>query len=138
MVEKIEPMVTAEALALVDKHKDDLCAVVTATNSFITTPVAARFGIAHLIACDAEIGDGRYTGKVAGLPSFREGKVTRVNAWLAAMGKKMSDFERSYFYSDSLNDLPLLSVVTNPVAVNPDTTLRDHAQTQGWPILALH
>ena len=91
-----------------------------------------------MIACDAAIADGKYTGKVAGLPSFREGKVTRVEAWLAAMGKKMSDFERSYFYSDSLNDLPLLSVVTNPVAVNPDATLREHALTQGWPILALH
>ena len=138
MKEKIEPMVTATALALVAKHNDDLCAVVTATNSFITTPVAARFGVAHLIACDAEIADGRYTGNVSGTPSFREGKVTRVEQWLATMGKKMSDFERSYFYSDSLNDLPLLNVVTDPVAVNPDATLREHALTQGWPILALH
>ena len=138
MKEKIEPMVTAAALALVEKHKDDLCAVVTATNSFITTPVAARFGVAHLIACDAEIINERYTGNVSGTPSFREGKVTRVEQWLAAMDKKMSDFERSYFYSDSLNDLPLLNVVTDPVAVNPDATLREHALTQGWPILALH
>ena len=138
MIEKIEPMVTAAALALVAKHADDLCAVVTATNSFITTPVAARFGVAHLIACDAEIADGRYTGKASGTPSFREGKVTRVEQWLATMGKKMPDFERSYFYSDSLNDLPLLNIVTDPVAVNPDATLREHALTQGWPILALH
>ena len=138
MKEKIEPMVTAAALALVEKHKDDLCAVVTATNSFITTPVAARFGVAHLIACDAEIINERYTGNVSGTPSFREGKVTRVEQWLEAMDKKMSDFERSYFYSDSLNDLPLLNVVTDPVAVNPDATLREHALTQGWPILALH
>ena len=138
MKEKIEPMVTAAALALVEKHKHDLCAVVTATNSFITSPVAARFGVAHLIACDAEIINERYTGNVSGTPSFREGKVTRVEQWLAAMDKKMSDFERSYFYSDSLNDLPLLNVVTDPVAVNPDATLREHALTQGWPILALH
>ncbi len=138
MAEKIEPMVTRAALALVDRHKDDLCAVVTATNSFITTPVAARFGVPHLIACEADIADGRYTGRVAGLPSFREGKVTRVEQWLATMGKTLADFERSYFYSDSLNDLPLLSVVTHPVAVNPDATLREHALTQGWPILALH
>ena len=138
MKEKIEPMVTAAALALVEKHMHDLCAVVTATNSFITAPVAARFGVAHLIACDAEIINERYTGNVSGTPSFREGKVTRVEQWLAAMDKKMSDFERSYFYSDSLNDLPLLNVVTDPVAVNPDATLREHALTQGWPILALH
>ena len=138
MAEKIEPMVTEAALALVDRHKDDLCAVVTATNSFITTPVAARFGVAHLIACVAEIADGRYTGKLSGVPSFREGKVTRVEQWLAAMGRNLADFERSYFYSDSLNDLPLLSVVSHPVAVNPDATLREHALTQGWPILALH
>ena len=138
MAEKIEPMVTAAALALVDRHKEDLCAVVTATNSFITTPVAARFGVAHLIACVAEIADGRYTGKLSGVPAFREGKVTRVEQWLAAMGKKFSDFDRSYFYSDSLNDLPLLSAVSHPVAVNPDATLREHALTQGWPILSLH
>ena len=138
MAEKIEPMVTAAALALVEQHKDDLCAVVTATNSFITAPVAARFGVPHLIACVAEIADGRYTGKVAGVPSFREGKVTRVEQWLATMGKKFADFERSYFYSDSLNDLPLLSVVSDPVAVNPDATLREHALTQGWPVLVLH
>ncbi len=138
MAEKIEPMVTEAALALVNRHKDDLCAVVTATNSFITEPVAARFGVPHLIACVAEIADGRYTGKVSGLPSFREGKVMRVEQWLATMGKKLSDFERCYFYSDSLNDLPLLSVVSHPIAVNPDATLREHALTQGWPILALH
>lgn len=138
MAEKIEPMVTAAALALVAQHKDDLCAVVTATNSFITSPVAARFGVPNLIACVAEVADGRYTGKPSGVPSFREGKVTRVEQWLASMGKKMSDFERVYFYSDSLNDLPLLSVVSHPIAVNPDVTLREHALTQGWPILSLH
>jgi HAD superfamily hydrolase (TIGR01490 family) len=138
MAEKIEPMVTAAALALVDRHKDDLCALVTATNSFITAPVAARFGVAHLIACEAGIAGGRYTGRLSGLPSFREGKVTRVEQWLATLGKQLPDFERSYFYSDSLNDLPLLSVVSHPVAVNPDATLREHALTQGWPILSLH
>lgn len=138
MAERIEPMVTAAALALVAQHNDDLCAVVTATNSFITAPVAARFGVPHLIACVAEVAGGRYTGKVSGVPSFREGKVTRVEQWLATMDKKLSDFERSYFYSDSLNDLPLLSVVSHPVAVNPDATLREHALTQGWPILTLH
>lgn len=138
MAEKIEPMVTPAALALIERHKDDLCAVVTATNSFITGPVATRFGVPNLIACVAEIAEGRYTGKVTGVPSFREGKVTRVEQWLATMEKKLSDFDRCYFYSDSLNDLPLLNVVNHPVAVNPDATLREHALTQGWPILALH
>ena len=138
MQSKIEPMVTAAAMALVKQHANDLCAIVTATNSFITAPIAARFGVAHLIACNAEIGNGRYTGKLSGLPSFREGKVTRVEQWLAGMGKTLADFEHSYFYSDSLNDLPLLNVVTDPVAVNPDATLREHAATQGWPILMLH
>ena len=138
MAEKIEPMVTESALALVREHKDDLCAVVTATNSFITAPVALRFGVPHLIACVAEIAGGRYTGKVSGVPSFREGKVVRVKQWLATMGKQMSDFDQCYFYSDSLNDLPLLSAVNHPVAVNPDATLREHALTQGWPILSLH
>jgi HAD superfamily hydrolase (TIGR01490 family) len=138
MTKKIEPMVTPAALELVQRHSGDLCAVVTATNSFITTPIAARFGVPHLIACNAELADGRYTGKVAGEPSFREGKVTRVEAWLEGMGQKLGDFEHSCFYSDSLNDLPLLEVVSDPIAVNPDATLREHAATQGWPILALH
>lgn len=138
MAQKIEPMVTPAAMALVRRHAGDLCAVVTATNSFITAPIAARFGVPHLIACNAELADGRYTGRPAGMPSFREGKVTRVEQWLADMGKTFADFERTYFYSDSLNDLPLLSVVSHPVAVNPDATLREHASTQGWNILSLH
>lgn len=138
MAKKIEPMVTPAATALVRRHANDLCALVTATNSFITAPIAARFGVPHLIACNAELAGGRYTGRPEGTPSFREGKVARVEQWLGGMGRKIADFERSYFYSDSLNDLPLLSVVSHPVAVNPDATLREHASTQGWPILALH
>jgi len=138
MASKIEPMVTPAAMELVRRHAGDLCAVVTATNAFITTPIAARFGVPHLIACNAELADGRYTGRPVGMPSFREGKVTRVEQWLAGMGRTLADFDRSYFYSDSLNDLPLLSVVSHPVAVNPDATLREHASTQGWTILLLH
>ena len=137
MTRKIEPMISRAARELVDRHRDDLCAIVTATNSFVTEPIAARFGIGTLIGCDVELVDGVYTGRSAGLPSFREGKITRVEQWLQSMGKKMTDFERSYFYSDSLNDLPLLEVVSHAVAVNPDATLRDHAATQGWPIIYL-
>ncbi|MBL8523819.1 MAG: HAD family hydrolase [Betaproteobacteria bacterium] len=137
MARKIEPMIGDAARDLVARHRHDLCAIVTATNSFVTTPIAERFGIARLIGCDVEVVDGKFTGKPAGLPSFREGKITRVEQWLAGMGKKIADFDRSYFYSDSLNDLPMLKIVSHPVAVNPDATLREHAETCGWPIMQL-
>ena len=136
MAIKIEPMINAKALALLDNHADDLCAIVTATNTFITAPIAACFGVAHLIGCDVEMIDGRYTGRSNGEPSFREGKVTRVNQWLAKMHKKLPDFDRSYFYSDSHNDLALMQVVSHPVAVNPDDVLRTHAENHGWPIIS--
>ena len=136
MAKKIEPMVGQKALAIRKNHAADLCAIVTATNAFITAPIAARFGVPHLIACDVEIVDGRYTGRTVGEPSFRDGKVTRVKQWLDAMGKQLPDFERSYFYSDSHNDLALMEAVTHPVAVNPDDSLRAHAQAQGWPIIS--
>ena len=136
MATKIEPMIGLSALALLKNHATDLCAVVTATNAFITAPIAARFGVPHLIACDVEMIDGRYTGRPMGVPSFRDGKVTRVKKWLEAMGKKLADFDRSFFYSDSHNDLALLDVVSDPVAVNPDDSLRAHAVARGWPIIS--
>lgn len=135
MREKIQPMVSAAASRLVAQHVNDLCAIVTATNTFVTAPIAAMFGVGHLIACDVEVVGGRYTGQPTGVPSFREGKTRRVEMWLAAMGKKIEDFELSWFYSDSLNDLPLLERVNRPVAVNPDQTLRTHALARGWPII---
>jgi HAD superfamily phosphoserine phosphatase-like hydrolase len=111
---------------------------VTATNSFITGPIAREFNVEHLIATEIEIGtDGNFTGKPSGLPSFREGKVTRVEQWLALQGLGLTDFSESWFYSDSMNDLPLLARVGSPVAVNPDSRLRAHAQAQGWDILDL-
>ena len=139
MAKKIEPMVGSKALALLKNHTDDLCAIVTATNAFITAPIAQRFGVPHLIACDVEIIDGRYTGRPIGEPSFRDGKVTRVNQWLNTMGapeKKLTDFDRSYFYSDSHNDLALMEAVTHPVAVNADDSLRSYAEARGWPIVS--
>ena len=140
MTKKIEPMIGPKALELLANHADDLCAIVTATNAFITAPIAARFGVPHLIACDVEIVDGRYTGRPIGEPSFRDGKVTRVNQWLGtvgAQGKKLSDFDRSYFfYSDSHNDLALMRAVSHPVAVNPDDSLKAVAQSHGWPIVS--
>lgn len=137
MAEKIAPMIRPAARALVAKHAGDLMAIVTATNAFVTAPIAAAFGVQTLIACDVEIVDGRYTGNPSGLPSFREGKITRVESWLASLGKSFADFDKVWFYSDSLNDLPLLERVSHPVAVNPDQTLRAHAQTHGWPIIEI-
>jgi len=135
---KILPMITQKSRDLVASHAADARAVVTATNSFVTRPIAREFGIENLVATDpAEGTDGEFTGGVAGLPSFREGKVARVEAWLAGMGLGWASFTETWFYSDSLNDLPLLSRVTHPVAVDPDETLKEHALSRGWPIISL-
>jgi len=137
MREVITPAILPAAQALVQRHLQagHLCAIVTATNDFVTAPIARAFGIMHLIATVAERRDGRYTGRIHGVPSFQAGKVTRVHAWLADMGLSLAHFTRSYFYSDSTNDLPLLEAVTDPVAANPSAALADIAQTRGWPIL---
>ena len=139
MDEVIRPMMTEKAQALVDKHKaaGDLCVVITATNSFVTKPIATAYGIEHLIGSDPEMVNGEYTGGVSGVPSFQEGKVTRINQWLAERGKQLSDFEKSYFYSDSHNDLALMRQVTNPVAVDADAILKAYAQEQAWPQISL-
>lgn len=139
MARHILPIVSHKARALVREHLDSgaLCAVVTATNSFVTSSTVRAFGIAHLIATIPAQEDGQFTGRPRGIPSFREGKILRVEAWLEAMGLWWSSFERSWFYSDSQNDLPLLSRVSNPVAVDPDPTLRAHAEAAGWPLISL-
>ena len=137
MQSKIKAMILDDAWALLEKHRDDLCVIVTATNAFVTAPIAKHLGVPHLIACDVEIIDNRYTGRSIGTPSFQSGKVVRVEAWLKGMGKSLADFEQSFFYSDSLNDLPLLKIVNRPVAVDPDATLRAHAVAQNWPIISL-
>jgi HAD superfamily hydrolase (TIGR01490 family) len=135
----IRPMMTQKSQALVDRHKaaGDLCLVITATNSFVTKPIAAAYGVENLIGTDPEMVNGEFTGGVSGVPSFKEGKVTRINQWLAERGQQLSDFETSYFYSDSHNDLPLMKLVTNPVAVDADETLADYALKQGWPQISL-
>lgn len=139
----ITPTLSKAAHALIQKHKtnNDLCAIVTATNSFITRPIAQAFGIDHLIATEpATIDndpDANFTGGVNGLPNFKEGKVTRTESWLSSMGLGWDSFEKIYFYSDSINDLPLLEKVNTPVATNPDSSLRTIAQTRGWPVLDL-
>jgi HAD superfamily hydrolase (TIGR01490 family) len=139
MRSRVLPMITASARALVRRHlaAGDLCAVVTATNSFVTAPIAREFGVPHLIATEPEARAGRFTGRVAGTPCFREGKIERVEAWLAGMGKRLEDCAESHFYSDSHNDLPLLQRVRRPVAVDPDPQLAAEAARRGWPVISL-
>lgn len=136
---KVRPMMGDKARELVARHQaaGDVCLIVTATNSFVTAPIAREFGIDNLIATDPEQEGGEFTGKVAGTPSFREGKVVRMESWLAERGWGWGSFEQTWFYSDSLNDLPLLAKVQHPVAVDPDATLRAHAEKAGWDILSL-
>jgi HAD superfamily hydrolase (TIGR01490 family) len=138
MQRKIAPMISEAARALVERHRDDLRVIVTATNSFVTAPIAQALGVDHLIATDPEQCEGRFTGAVAGEPCFREGKVARLRTWLAARSMTLADFAESWFYSDSANDLPLLEQVTHPVAVDPDPRLEAVALSRGWPVLRLH
>ena len=133
---KVRPMILPKAAALIAKHADALTAIVTATNRFITRPIADELGVGELIATDIEEVDGAFTGKPRGMPTFREGKIAAVDEWLAARGHRLADYE-SWFYSDSLNDLPLLERVTHPVAVDPDATLRAYATERKWPIISL-
>ncbi len=139
MERKIRPIILPKARELVAHHLEqaDLVAIVTATNSFVTRPIAQEFGIQHLIATEPEHHEGEFTGGVMGIPSFREGKVARLKQWLEEIGTGWDKVSESWFYSDSLNDLPLLSIVNNPVAVDPDPTLESHARQAGWPVMSL-
>lgn len=140
MTEVIQPRLLPAAHALVRAHQasGDLIALVTATNDFVTAPIADAFGIADLLAVRLERGaGGTITGRIAGTPSYREGKVTRVQEWLAQRGAAWADFERISVYSDSVNDLPLLERATHPVATNPTPALRQIAEARGWRILQL-
>lgn len=136
---RILPMIGDQARALVARHRDggDLCAIVTATNSFVTGPIAREFGVTHLIATEPESVQGRFTGRVAGTPCFREGKIRRVGDWLDGLGLSLANFTSSTFYSDSHNDVPLLERVTQPVAVDPDQQLEAEARRRGWPVISL-
>ncbi len=133
---KVQPMITPAARALVEHHRSrgDTLLIITATNSFITTPIAREFDVPHLLATEPEIVDGRYTGRVAGTPCYREGKLVRLHAWLTQHGHTL---DGSWCYSDSHNDLPLLQAAAHPVAVNPDDTLRRVATERGWRVMHL-
>jgi HAD superfamily hydrolase (TIGR01490 family) len=140
MAEVIEPAILPQARALLQKHSDagDLVAIITATNRFVTAPIASALGVEHLIAAlPHEDEYGNLTGKLAGSPTSGPGKVIHTHAWLETIGTPLASFESSHFYSDSHNDIPLLSVVTHPVATNPNAALATHATKLGWPLLHL-
>jgi HAD superfamily hydrolase (TIGR01490 family) len=140
MAEKIRPLITEKARSLVQRALEGggVVAIVTATNSFVTGPIARELGIAHLVATEPERdARGAFTGKVAGTPCFQAGKIERVEDWLASLGRAFDDFAPSWFYSDSRNDIPLLERVSHPVAVDPDPALASVARQRGWPILSL-
>ncbi len=136
MVSKIQPIMLPRAAALIESHRErgHELLIVTATNHFITRPIADALGVRELLACEAEIVNGRYTGEPLGVPSYHEGKVTRLNAWLAGRNITLAG---SFCYSDSHNDLPLLELVDHPVAVDPDPVLLAHAEAAGWPVISL-
>ena len=135
----IRPMITEKAKDLVNEHRSqgDQLLIITATNSFITKPIAALFGIEELIGTDLEEINNQFTGKIKGVASFQEGKVTRLNEWLDDKHLTLAQFDKTFFYSDSKNDLPLLKIVSHPVAVNPDATLNAEAKKNNWPIMSL-
>ncbi|HEV2611099.1 MAG TPA: HAD family hydrolase [Noviherbaspirillum sp.] len=140
MQEVIQPAICPAALDLLKRHRDagDLIAIITATNRFVTAPIAKALGVDNLIAAEPELTpDGQITGKLRGVPTSGPGKIVHAQQWLAAMDKSLQSFDRSFFYSDSQNDIPLLSVVTDPVATNPNALLKAHAEAHGWPILNL-
>ena len=136
MARCIEPMILPKALALVEQHRDSghQLLIITATNRFVTELIAKRYGITELLATEPEMQDGRFTGRVAGVPCFQAGKIHRFHDWLSARNINAAE---TWFYSDSHNDLPLLNEVDNPVAVDPDQTLSDIAKQRNWPQISL-
>ncbi len=139
MAKIILPLIAPGAHELINKHMlgGDLCIIITATNRFVTAPIAQALGVNNLIATEPEQKNGEFTGQVSGTPCFREGKVTKLENWLDKRNLTWLSFLESWFYSDSLNDMPLLNKVTRPVAVDPDATLKSYAEKNSWPIISL-
>ncbi|MGI4850312.1 MAG: HAD family hydrolase [Janthinobacterium lividum] len=140
MDQVIRPVISSRVRELIRQHQQagDLVAIVTATNRFITEPIARELGVEHLVAAEPELHDnGDLTGAVAGTPNHGAGKIVNTRAWLATLGHALEDFDRSTFYSDSQNDIPLMELVTHPVATNPNAVLAAHAAAHGWPIIHL-
>ena len=139
MAKKIMPQIAPGAYKLINEHMldGDLCIIITATNRFVTEPIAKMLGINNLIATDPDQEDGEFNGQVLGTPCFREGKITRLEDWMDEHNLTWLSFLESWFYSDSLNDIPLLNKVTNPVAVDPDSALEKYAKKNNWPIISL-
>ena len=135
--ERIAPRMLPRARELLASHRNDLVVIITATNRFLTEPIAQAFDVEHLIATEPEIVDGRFTGDVVGEPCMREGKIVRLRRWLEHQGASLPTFGQSFFYSDSINDLPLLERVTHPVAVDPDDKLEAIARRRGWRTMSL-
>ena len=140
MRDHIQPIIPQKARDLLAAHQaqGDVVMIITATNSFVTEPIARELGVAHLIAAElATDTHGNFTGEPVGTPSFQQGKITRLNEWLVTRGETLASYDKTFFYSDSHNDLPLLSIVSNPVVVDADDTLKAHATAQGWPQITL-
>ena len=136
--QRIRPRMLLGARELIQsQRKNNLLAIITATNRFLTEPIAAAFGIEHLIATEPQMRNGRFTGDIVGEPCMREGKISWLDQWLAARRVSLADFPETWFYSDSINDLPLLERVTHPVAVDPDPRLAEIARQRGWRTLSL-
>ena len=135
----IAPIILPKARDLVAWHeaRGNLTAIITAANSFVTAPIAAMFGVKHLLASVPESRDGEFTGRIEGIPCFHEGKVIQLEAWLASRGQVLKDFSESYFYGDSQSDVPLMERVTHPIAVEPDDALAELARARHWPIISL-
>lgn len=139
MAEMVRPNISQAACDLVNKHLKDghLCCLVSATNTFVIQPVGRAFGFEHIIGTIPEYLNGRYTGKFVGTASYQEGKITRVTEWLKGLNADLQSFDKTYFYSDSINDLPLLEQVTHPIATNPSEALREIAKNNNWETIDL-
>ena len=139
MAEVVRPNITQQACDLVNQHlsNGDLCCLVSATNSFVIEPVGRAFGFSQIIGTTPEYLNGRYTGQFVGVASYKEGKITRVEEWLKSLNLTFESFNEVHFYSDSMNDLPLLEKATHAVATNPSPTLREVAVRNNWAIIDL-